>query len=923
MGEMPSNPPDVPKPRVVVERRETVSDYRDRLRKEAEGSYAFEKVNEDSPHYRLAVEGTKALLKRGLDAADSVQKELQKQFLLPGGDPRKMSVEERKQYEDMLTQVESWAILLPHMLQEARVVQYQPEVQERLKEVFDLVHDRDRFIQLLERQRLMVLKGSNRNPHSPFDPQMPREFLELASVATVSWMIRERLGTHADLLDPGRKAELKEYLEAAKALRTGEPAFGEKTTKVGEGVEKLRTGTQAARQQEGPERVTQNFPGAERIAYGPENSMAVWNRLLKEGGTAEKQRYARQLREAIGEFRRDFIDKKALKDFLKDAESKKDAASRGNSMYLFWFKLIGRSLGETVGERLVTTPEEFDALYKKIVEKMSVEFDQIATPEHKQLCDDLASVLSAMEKGEKADDLRLQELLTKYTRMHEKIATVLVALQHWQVAENVGRVGGNNAPNNLEQGTRIGNTSVFQSLNDMAPYGILQRRSYVDPQGRLILLDPPKTPERSGAGRNIVESGKAALILDAAIATGVLQGWAMKQPLLGFLLNRWYLRLAPPLAAAAATIQISNLPAGITVQNAAIERMDASIDRLSAKGGKRLNRLQAQEESEKLYRDLVLVLHAATHARPDRPKAELSLEAHVFLNQLLASLGYPPFHERPSGLPMKPDEKTSPEVKNYLSIMSTEKGLDTRTRLQLDDLRLTLEGSKANPVTGEPERREEPLQALLSGKYPVDALKTSFHVDDRNISEMRRHLIDAAHDPSFVREGGKMQKTLQALSERKKMPVAQIAYSVAGQLWLDWLRMDALTAHFLKYPKFQFDLRDKIPLKEEFAPGRMLKGKAFHREEVEESMKKVFADLSPLEVLAIGAYLESYPPDNEQVLKYWLQQERPSFDVFGSTDKTIDKTFGSPQKRGGLGNDFFGHWANVMGYETIRREEKK
>lgn len=99
-------------------------------------------TEEDSRTYERASLAVAAFIGRSLDAAALLQKELEKDSALPDGDAKKLPLEERRQYEDFIAQAEANAIAAPLLLQQARLVRFQPDIRKKLQRVSDILEER-------------------------------------------------------------------------------------------------------------------------------------------------------------------------------------------------------------------------------------------------------------------------------------------------------------------------------------------------------------------------------------------------------------------------------------------------------------------------------------------------------------------------------------------------------------------------------------------------------------------------------------------------------------------------------------------------------------------------------------------------------------------------------------------------------------
>ena len=197
-------------------------ELRETLRLKMEGHLAFHESPQDSVAYTYAATALKSFAQRGLGAANAVEKELERQRALPADDPSRMPVDEMEAWERMLTEVETWTLTIPNLLQQIRVVQHDPNMRDMLFSIFSAIHERDEALDKMDLLRFRALKGSDKNPFSPFVNLVPPEFYELATIATVQWMIRENLHVHPHLMRPGKQGDLMLFEQSIQILRDAE-----------------------------------------------------------------------------------------------------------------------------------------------------------------------------------------------------------------------------------------------------------------------------------------------------------------------------------------------------------------------------------------------------------------------------------------------------------------------------------------------------------------------------------------------------------------------------------------------------------------------------------------------------------------------------------------------------------------------------
>ena len=969
---------------------------RELLRKEFRDSLAFHEVPEDTLAYGHAASAVRALLERGFSAADGVEKELKRQDGLKDGDPKKMGPEERKRYEDMLTQVETWALTLPEMLRQARVVQHEPEVQRRLTDVFNLVGDREEFLKNLETMRFIVLKGSDKNPGSPFDGAMPRELYELAAIATVSWMVRERIQIHPDMLDPAKAADKKVYegnVEAladteieggwtadaampvdkflitksgarflrpsaadgyrrgetvkkifaqgrvkvngvtekdpTRALKAGDAVtvttvFGRSTELTGAGIEAARVDVDATRRTENAERATQNLPAVEAFAYDPSATIGVWKRLLASPGAPERQRYARQLREGVADFKRDFLERKAVLDFLKTAKEEKDRVVGKNERAKELVKMIlwvaqwvpgGTDTRETVAERMTTSPEEFDRVFNEVSAELTKRFDAFATPERMKQTDDLLAALDAVEKGGKVDREALDALIDAYAGNHREIGGALVRFQSWQVRENVMRVGGTGRANNLDLVTRYDNKSSFQMLRSLAPYGAFQTSSYVDEKtGRLILVDNGPSFSGQGVLGHAWETTK--LGVETGLLSATLAHIVTRIPYLSRIpyFSRFMGSVAVPVALAEAQMALTKemarqervVLAGTDVQQC-VEALQ-ELQKRHAAGT--IDRAEAARVATilgtKLRYELVVLLHAATRHEPTDRRPDLMLEAHVYTNQLLTAAGLPPMSTMADGFvptsvaELKKQVKDggyaeapiSPEVERY--IVSREADRQSQrsdamkgTRDKLSSLRETIRGP-----------RKDPAESLRRGIVP-DAYSFGFGDGNEKIRQVKS-----------ARDEMKLDEAIARFGTGKEAAVKE-SYVVAGtvfDLYRKFGQMNRDMRATLGRNPVAKDLQDD--LNREF---RMADGTRFRSYDLIQGTNDLVGRYSLNDIRAAAKVLEANAPQDVDIAEHWLRQGKDSVGS-SSVTKYLADVFGGPASRGPfLSEKLIQQWLELYG----------
>lgn len=942
---------------------------------------AFREAAEDTLAYRYAADALKSFAERGLGAANAVSKELERQRGLPADDPKRMPPQEIAQWERMLTEVETWTLTIPALLQQSRVVQHDPVVRDQLWHVFDTIHDRDQFLDEVELLRFRALKGSNRNPFSPLERSVPPEFYELATIATTQWMLRENLRVHPSLRDPNRAADLQEYFRAIEALvdfevegswtvgkaqpldvfilsQIGErfARFGEgqkarrqeafenlfkqgrvrvngvveqeqpsrslkvgdevtiitvhkrSTERVGIGLQGTREAAEKSRRDLNAERTTQNLPAAAEFAFNVRDSMDVWRRLLLEvGGKPDHQRYARQLREDATRFREDFLDRKALEVFRREAQQKMDEAIRDNTRakklieFFTWF--TGEPMSDAVTERLTTRPDEFRAVFDRVMAKVEEGFTVVATTENTKVVDDLVRALERMEQGKEVSAEELSPLLMEYGKILLRAGRTMTAIQAWQVAENVPRVGGTGAANNLDLVTRVEGKTLHGWAAGFSPYGYLNTLSYRDAKGRIMIVDPgPSFSERSWS--HLWETGKlgvqhAALSVVLTHLLTKIHYLVILAPGLHGIVKAAGTRLAGP---ATAVIQ-AELTMYETKEAARYERMKRAgeivqevVQALLALQAERKIPPAAKEATaaslaRKLRSELAVLFHAAegksdiaqlfSGQRDTDVRVDLFLEAHVYTNQILTAIGFPPVAQLDASgtgsLPVTPEElservrkagyepKISPELRQYLDakgedrkLLEDQRKMD-RLRNDRDDLRSMTRGKleEVRREVADGAGRKSSVQELIDGDaYPSTA----------NVGEQARTMREA----STAAEMASLYREWTSTPEKQK---ELLQYALDTILFDHEIKMEL--ANNVKYDaKDVFFSGDRyilgwIPGPHQYIPADY---KGDQRHIVERSTLDAWNERArkliqvPMaKILAVARYLKENPPTEAQV----------------------------------------------------------
>ncbi len=979
----------------------------DSLRRELQDNLVFSESTADSLAYNHAALAVKAFADRGLKAAESVQKELDKQKKLDDGDPRRMPEDEVREYEDMMTQIETWVVTLPEFLAQARVVQTDPAVRERLWGVFDVINAREQFLTRLETMRFIVLKHSHLNDASPRDHRVPAEFYELAAIARVTWMIRQHLTLHSELApdsgakknDPDLKSrrevfaknveqlsdmeveggwevedadvrqyrELDAFLIQKSALRfrrdtdvareqrtadfqeffrqgrikvngvievdpkrvlkkgdsvTIQTVFSRQTERVGAEIGSARQEADSARSRLNAERVTQGFPAVEKFAYTPNQSFNAWKRLLTASAPNERQRYARQFSESVGQFRDDFLLKGALKDFRKTATEEKDRMIKDNKKAKGWIKfflfITGEKVSEEVADRFTTRPDEFEQVFQSTMQEMEKEFDAAATPERMQACEDLLLQLDLLQKGQQIDLSVLNVHIDRYSEMYRSFGKTITSLQAWQIRQNAMRVGGVDKPNNLDLVTRRENTSTLQSLRTLAPYGSFQPAAYLDEEGRIILIkkDPPK-----GLLGHGLEFGKIAA---AGGAGAILMEMFARMPFLQSIPGFRILvsRIAAPVALAEGSLKLNEemtrqLRAEIAARN--IEQMMETLQALQ-KNQKNFSvdqRIQlATELTPKLRSDLVILLTAALRLSPTAQRADIVLEAHIYTNQVLSAFGLPPLSILNSGqIPESVDAlkkqilsqgykvaTISPEVRQYIEMVAQDKSLepDDLEKIRQDFLKLrqSIEGGKGDPVAG-----------LQRGLLPSRTL------DRQGKASLLKEMQTVRDSKNF--EQNKLSSSLDHFGSNEQERI-QTSYHIAGSIFHVFQRLKKMDDMLKREKKREVSRKDIDPIRRfsftQRGPLELVRGgkDTFNLLETELELKKIMGEYTVADILAASRLIASNPPSDEVLAREWLRDA--SFTGNRFQTQFLSQRFGDKATRKSFADTLLTEWNEVYDY---------
>ncbi len=966
-------------PEKAPERNEQTEPLREALRREMREHMAFQEATEDTMAYTYAADALHRFAERGLSAANAVQNELTRQKAFAPDDPKRMAPEEIIAWERMLTEVETWTLSIPNLLQQSRVVQYDPLVREQLWAIFDMIHDRDQALDAIEALRFRALKGSTKNPFSPFDRAVPPEFFQLAAIATTQWFIRENIRIHPHLLDPQKSADLKVHLEGLQILKDSElegeweveqaipldqflrlkfgaaffreqfpeqqqrdqelktligqgrvrvngavekenPAralakgdrvnvvtvFYRATERVGQGMEDVRKSADEKRKKLNAERTTQNLPAAAEFAFNLQDSMSVWVRLLTEvGGGEDRKRCARQLREDIGQFRKDILEKEAFAEFKRDAGKALQNAKTDNAHAKKLIEFFTWFTGEAISDRLTTSPEEFQQVFDSVMAKVEATFDEVASPENTALVADAQRILQKIEKGETVENSVVQDTLGRYGALLLKAGRAMTSVQAWQTSENVQRVGGAGAPNNLELVTRIENKSFPEWAAQFSPYGAFKTTSYRDKKGRIIIADAgPSFSERSWS--HIWETGKIGI-----------QHAALSVILTHILTRIHYLVILAPgvhgivkalgstLAVPATAVIQAELAMYEAKEAARYERMKRAAEQIEEavetlivlkKNEKKLAPVQqvaiAQMLCQKLRVELTVLLHAAEgesditqlfngHRDTDL-RSDLFMEAHLYTNQILMAVGFPPMagldatgafspvtseaELRKRVKDQKHEAKISPELAEYIDSRARDEKLKGDRR-QIADLRgrreeiavgTTAQLSDLMKEVNKPKKSR--IQEFIDGEdYPSSL----------NVGKQSSQMREAA-------SSSEMDKHYEELTKTPELQDELLRYACQIILFDHEIKMD-MQSNVQYKGKPGYEWIGWIPGPHQYIPAEY-KGDQRHilSKEKKDAWNKRAQELIRIpmtKVLATVRYLEKNPPSNEKIAELALDAD--------------------------------------------------
>lgn len=872
------------------------------LAREFDQHPVFEQVSTDSEKYTRLSVALKALLLHSLRAADTVEKSLEAQKKLAKNDSEKMPVEEVEKREAYLTEVTSWTVLIPQILRVTRGIQFQPTVQERMDTLATVLTEQLQAGENIERNRAGIVARSE------FPDAVLARFTmrELSYIATYEWLkINKPRPNQRVMEEPGM---LREHLMSIGILQEQERDHSKRVGETGKGQDDLRKEVDVQRVLQGMERVHQGYPGAEYVLDMPEASLLIWKRLLLEGGKNEKQRAAKQLQEGVRQFQHDFLDAKALSEFqkrvqdlVKSAKLENDLAKRKSILD----KIIP-IIGDDLEERLTTDPAEFDTWYEKTMGKVSDSFSEIGSSDNKRICTELSNELTHLEEGKELDHGAVARLLDAYFAIRARNRSIMSTVMNWQIAENALLPGGrglqNRAEKQSDQLTRVGGQSGIERLRRLAPYGAFQTRGYTTSEGRFILL-PPAGGVFNGRslGSNAVE----------ALKFGV-EGAAVGAALYGFIRATGLLLMIPAsrtlggvtvsVALAEGSMAIVSGAAHQETMSREVVNMNAVLTDLMAlqKGEDRNGRKLAPDLIRQLATQAALQLQASmrtilqvaqasvnplvSEREKAKPDAAYDLEAHVYANQVMNAFGFPGYHRLDPNFRIPEDRsRLSPEVKAYIDVQQSDiklSSLRQREQLQVYVDRAR-EGAEKKQPDVLPKTR---TRKLIDGEVlPVSAYADAVDELVKTTKSPELQLEYRKFEGSLKREGGREQVLALAgrvfdLQSRLAIVRRDIDHPTAAQrLWRSaW-------GSKVDYPD--------VAGKKQF---EALKNEA-----------RALADIPMKDVLTLSVYLETSPPTNAQIARWFIGQS--------INDRIVEQYFGPEGKRSAMTTRFLSEW------EMIRR----
>ncbi len=879
-----------------LEKQAAVPNLRDDLRREALQRLNAVVPGVDSRNFEHASIAVGAFLARTLASADLLEEELRRDDRLAANAEGKLPVNHRRLYEDFITEAESLAIILPALMQQARLVQNTPAVQIRLQQIYDAISLRDRALSQIEQVRAVLLKADgSRLQGRPI--RLPDEDIRrLVAIADEAWRIRERLTAPADL----------EQMQ--KTLAGAEGQVKRLTENIGSTTRVLNGVSESLRRSNGAIRVEQGFPGAEIILDNPDISMDVWRRLLERGSPAQRRRYARQLRESVQQFRTDFLDRRLLQDFEKFARQKLQEYIKANrqgapAAIASWCRTFGM---DAVADRLTNSPETFERVFEEVVAKVRGEFEDIAKHEAGRTQVFIAT-LQRIETAGELDAPVLARGIDAYRDIQRNAAQTTAAVHRWMVSENVGVIGNpvDGRATMVEQITRVGDQTLVGFLRNQSPYGIFRPRSYYDPRtNRLVLV----TPIQNGEGGFIDQAAYHGREIGKTVLVGVptflaLRAILQRMPLLSRVpgLNTFLARVGLPVAAGYSLSVATEALAQQHRFRLALQDVDQVVRALD-NPQQPLTQNQLTAAANVLFAQFVLLLHTARpDTSPDRPDPVLALEAHLYVNQFMVALGHPPCHQLgpiPAGLTLNdvPADRRSPEILQYFQVRTADADARRKENWEQQSKKFELQNHMHESLRKlgiEVRQTQDLTQALVRG-------------EQLRFPDVAR-LMQATQTPEFaqIREATLMHFGPPGSPERRENIFRLIGdIHFAGRCIRkihDEHRRDTLG---LSQNEQTPERRREILLKRNRSYS--LDGVSFTLASVEQDIVRLLYQTPLTDVLAASTFFQetANQPTEEELSQYWYRTSIPGRFLGGnSVREYLRQRHGNDGQRSGVGHD--------------------
>lgn len=852
----------------------------------------------DTRAYEHASIAVGAFVARTMDAADVLHTELLRDETLPAGNADKLPQNIRRFYEDFVTEAESIAIILPALMQQARLTQHAPTMQARFTQLFDMISIRDGFLDQIELSRAALLKAQgSRIQGRPirFDDQ---QLARIIAIADQGWRIRQQLVVPINLQ------------ELIKQLGADEANTKVLTQRLGSAARSTTATADQLRRNLGAARVTQGMPAAEVILDNPNQSIQTWRRLIVQGGPNERRRYARQLREAVGQFRQDFVDMRLYEEFEKYARQRMEKYIKANEPGMAdrmaeWCGTLGL---EHLAARVRNNPKSFRDIFEQVTKEMRAQFESIRKRDNGGL-EQFGKLLEGLEKGGALDQKAFEERITAYADVQEHAIGTLSAVQRWMVAENVGVMGNpaQGRANMLEQVTRVGDQTLVGFLRDQSPYGMFRQQSYVDPRtNRLVLVTPVQGPNGFlehatyhglNAGRAVVYSAGTALLIYLLMT---------KLP---------YLSTVGPLHQIVVPVVLAELSLAGADNLARQEQARVAVENITKivtllQGPPTLNDRDAATAANAMFTSLVVLLHVANaDASPHMFDRISAIEAHIYTNQLMVALGYPPHHRLgptviPASINDVPANRRSPELMQFLTVHYSDIESDRkRTQEQREEknkLHVRVQEALKKLGVQVEVQQQSGVTRILRGEIP-DALR----LDDllaaaRALPEPQRKKIFATFGP----EG----------SAEQQLAVFQLV----GGFFLTMKRLrkihDTYKNDTLGLPQNQQDpaVRRQIILKRNRTYS--LDGVNFTYAQVEQDIRRYIFQTPLPHLLAASEFLQAAAnqPNDDQLSQHWHGTALPWVRTFAVD--YLNTRHGVVGQRGGLGIEVLRDFEQAVEY---------